>query len=134
MSLNADELEVVPGFEHERLEGSVFESASEPELLDALEKAFSYRGDITILRRDGSSVEGYLFDRAFGATLADSRVRLMPRDGSGKVTLLCSEISGLKFSGRDPAAGKSWEAWVKKYWEKKAAGEKNIQLTPENLD
>ena len=133
MTLKADELEVVPGFEHEQLEGSVWESASEAELLEALEKAFSYRGDITILRRDGSSVEGYLFDRSFGSTLADSLVRLMPRDGS-KITLRCSEISGLKFSGRDPAAGKSWEAWVKKYWEKKAAGETNIELKPETLE
>jgi hypothetical protein len=32
------------------------------------------------------------------------------------------------------AAGKSWEAWLKNYMEKKAAGEKNIGLQPEKLD
>jgi len=32
------------------------------------------------------------------------------------------------------AAGKTFEAWVKKYWEKKAAGETNIQIEPEKLD
>ena len=36
--------------------------------------------------------------------------------------------------GRDTAAGKTFEAWVKKYWEKKAAGEKNIQIEPERLE
>jgi hypothetical protein len=36
--------------------------------------------------------------------------------------------------GRDTAAGKSFETWVKKYREKKAAGEKNIRLEPEKLD
>jgi hypothetical protein len=32
------------------------------------------------------------------------------------------------------AAGKSWDSWVRKYWEKKAAGEKNISLDPEPLE
>jgi hypothetical protein len=32
------------------------------------------------------------------------------------------------------AAGKSWENWVRNYWQKKAAGEKNIGLRPENLE
>ena len=57
--------------------------ATEDELREALEKAFSYRGDITVLRQGRHrSVEGYLFDRGFGATLAESLVRLMRRDGS----------------------------------------------------
>jgi hypothetical protein len=43
-------------------------------------------------------------------------------------------VAGLTFSGRDTAAGKTFDAWVKKYWEKKAAGEKNIQIVPERLD
>ena len=45
-----------------------------------------------------------------------------------------AEISALAFTGRDTAAGKTFEAWVKRYWEKKAAGEKNIQIEPERLD
>ena len=32
------------------------------------------------------------------------------------------------------ADGRSWEAWVKKYAERKAAGEKNIELVPEAID
>jgi hypothetical protein len=99
-----------------------------------LEKAFDYRGDVTITRRDGSCVEGYIFDRRTGPTLAESVVRIIPRGDAGRVTIPYSDIAGLSFSGRDPAAGKSWEAWVKKYWEKKAAGEKNIELTPDKLD
>jgi hypothetical protein len=132
--LNADELEIVPGFEHENLQGRVWEAATEDELRDALEKAFDYRGDVTITRKDGSSVEGYIFDRRAGATLADSCVRLLPKGGPGKLAIPYSEIAAIGFSGRDTAAGKSWEAWLRKYWEKKAAGEKNIELTPENLN
>jgi hypothetical protein len=58
----------------------------------------------------------------------------MPRDGGGKLTITYAQIAALAFTGRDTAAGKSWEAWLRKYWEKKAAGEKNIALTPEKLD
>lgn len=129
-----DESEVVPGFEHENLEGRVFETASDEELRTALEKAFDYRGDVTIRRKDGSRIEGYIFDRRTGNSLAESVVRLFPKDRHEKVSIPYSDIQGLEFTGRDTAAGKSWAAWVKKYWEKKAAGETKIELTPEKLD
>ena len=45
-----------------------------------------------------------------------------------------SDIAALAFTGRDTAAGKSFAAWVKKYNEKKAAGEKNIGIDAEPLD
>ena len=40
--------------------------------------AFDYRGDITVTRKDGSQVTGYLFDRRTGTSLADSAVRIIP--------------------------------------------------------
>jgi hypothetical protein len=129
----ADSLEVAPGFKHEKLEGWVPELASDEEVRQALEKAFDYRGDVTITRKDGNKVEGYIFDRRTGKTLADSAVRLFPKDADQKVSIPYSEIAALAFSGRDTAAGKSFEAWVRKYWEKKAAGEKNIGIQAEDL-
>jgi hypothetical protein len=134
VSLNAEELEVVPGFEHEQLQGRVWQAASDEELRAGLEKAFDYRGDVTIQLKDGTSVEGYIFDRRTGPTLKDSTVRLFPKGQSAKLSIAYSDIAGLTFTGRDTAAGKSWEAWLKKYWEKKAAGETNIELKPEKLD
>ena len=133
-NLTADHLEVVDGRERDQIEGWVPDLASEAELRDALEKAFDYRGDVTITRKDGSRVEGYIFDRRSGPTLADSVVRLIPQNSAQKVSVAYSDIAALAFTGRDTAAGKSWEAWVRKYWEKKAAGEKHIALEPENLD
>ena len=132
--MHPDESEVVPGFAHENLEGKIFETASEEELRTALEKAFDYRGDVTIQRKDGSKVEGYIFDRRTGSTLADSFVRLFPKDRAEKIAIPYSDVAGLAFTGRDTAAGKSWAAWVKRYWEKKAAGETKIELSPEKLD
>jgi hypothetical protein len=129
-----ESLEVSPGFKHEKLEGWVPELAGEEEVRQALEKAFDYRGDVTITRKDGTKVEGYIFDRRTGKTLADSAVRLFPKDSDQKVSVPYSDIAALVFTGRDTAAGKSFDAWVKKYWEKKAAGEKNIGIQAEALD
>jgi len=129
-----DALEVVPGFAHEKLEGWVPQLAGEEETRQALEKAFDYRGDVTITRKDGSKIEGYIFDRRTGKTLSDSVVRLYPKDSGEKVSVPYSDIAALVFTGRDTAAGKSFEAWVKKYWEKKAAGERDIQIKPESLE
>jgi hypothetical protein len=132
--VNAEELEVAPGFEHENLQGRVWQPSDEEELREGLEKAFDYRGDVTITRRDGSTIEGYIFDRRTASALSESIIRLFPKGESAKVSIPYSDIACLAFTGRDTAAGKSWEAWLKKYWEKKTAGEKNIELTPEKLD
>lgn len=128
-----DELEVVPGFGHERLQGWVPALGDEDELRAALEKAFDYRGDITITRKDGTSVEGYLYDRRTGQSLQQSLVRILPQNGSPRVSIPYSDIVSLVFSGRDTAAGRSWEAWMRKYWERKAAGA-TADLEPEALD
>jgi hypothetical protein len=131
---SADELEHIEGRERENLEGWVPELASDAEVREALEKAFDYRGDVTITRKDGSKVEGYLFDRRSGTSLTDSFVRVIPAAERTKINIAYAEIAALAFTGRDTAAGKTFEAWVKKYWEKKAAGEQNIQIEPEKLD
>jgi hypothetical protein len=133
-AVNPDALEVAPGTEHQNLEGWIPPLANEEDLRRALEKAFDYRGDITITRKDGSKIEGYLFDRRSGATLTESLVRLYPKNSSQKVTISYADVAALGFTGRDTAAGKSWEAWMKKYARKKAAGEKDLSLHPEPLD
>jgi len=137
-----DQIEHIAGRERDNLEGSIPAMASEAEIREVLEKAFDYRGDITITRKDGSTIEGYLYDRRNAPTLEQSVIRLMPTPAKGapasttieRVNISYADIAGLKFSGRDTAAGKTFDAWVKKYWEKKAAGETNIQIVPEKLD
>lgn len=131
---NPDELEHAAGREREQLEGWIPALASDAEILEALEKAFDYRGDVTVTRKDGSKVEGYIFDRRTGATLEQSSIRIIPTGQTARVTIAYANVAGLAFTGSDRAAGKTFEAWVKRYWEKKAAGEKNIQIEPERLD
>jgi hypothetical protein len=130
-----NDLENAPGTVHENLEGWVPSLASEDEIRTAFEKAFDYRGDLTVTLKSGEKIEGYIFDRKNdGPTLSDCMVRMMPKGRPDKVRIAYSEIAALAFTGKDTAAGKSFAAWVKKYREKKAAGEKNIGIDAESLD
>ncbi len=132
--LNPDTLEVAPGTIHEIVQGWVPKLATEEELRIALEKAFDYRGDVTVTLKDNSKIEGYLFDRTTGPSLSTSFVRILPKDSHQKVKIAYSDIAALAFTGRDTAAGKSWEAWVGKYWQKKTSGEGDLNLQPESLE
>jgi hypothetical protein len=132
--LDPDALEVAPGTIHEGMEGWVPALATEEELRIALEKAFDYRGDVTLTLKDNSKIEGYLFDRTTGSSLTTSFVRILPKDSHQKLKIAYANIAALAFTGRDTAAGKSWEAWVGKYWQKKASGEGDLSLEPESLE
>src|SRR5437667_9939987 len=132
--LNPDTLEVAPGTVHESVQGWVPKLATEEELRIALEKAFDYRGDVTLTLKDNSSIEGHLFDRATGPSLTNTFGRVLPKDSTQKLKIAYADIAALAFTGRDPAAGKSWEAWVGKYWQKKGSGEGDLTLEPESLE
>jgi Zn/Cd-binding protein ZinT len=127
-------LEVVPGAVHEELEGWVPSLASDDEVREALEKAFDYRGDVTITTKAGEKIEAYVFNRQTGKTLADSFIQYFAPNVATKRKMSYGEIARLEFSGKDRAAGKHWEDWVKAYNERKAAGEKEIALHPDKID
>ena len=129
-----ESLELAPGFKHENLEGWIPELAGDEDLRGALEKAFDYRGDVTLTLKSGEKIEAYIFNRQTGATLADSFVQYFTPKAAEKRKVSYAEIARLEFSGKDRAAGKHWEDWLKAYNERKAAGEKNIALVPEPLE
>jgi hopanoid biosynthesis associated radical SAM protein HpnH len=99
-----------------------------------MEDAFDYRGDVTIRLRTGDRLEGYVFDRQGSPESGTARLRVILKSDGNRVTVEQSEIEELQFTGRDMADGRSFEAWMKKYAAKKAAGETNIELVPEALD
>ena len=129
-----DALEVAPGFERANLEGWIPEFDGDEDVRQALEKAFDYRGDVTLTLKNGERIEAYIFNRLGGKTLADSYVQYFTPRAPEKRKVSYADIARIEFSGKDRAAGKHWEDWVKAYNEKKAAGEKNIALVPEKLD
>jgi hypothetical protein len=127
-------LEVAPGTEHEKLEGWIPSMATDEGVRQALEKAFDYRGDVTITTRAGERIEAYIFNRQTGSTLQDSWITYFAPNVQARQKLSYAEIARLEFSGKDRAAGKHWEDWVKAYNERKAAGEKNIALHPDKME
>lgn len=132
-AFDPNSVEVMQGREREQLEGWIPPMASEQEIREALEKAFDYRGDVTLTLKDGRVVQGYVFDRRPASTLQNSAVRVIPAGERTRISIPYSEIAALAFTGRDNAAGRTFEAWIRKYWEKKAAGETNIGIEAETL-
>lgn len=119
--------------ERATLQGLVATRSDEAALLAALEQAFDYRGDVTLELTDGSRLAGYVYDRKAGPTLATSALRLMPENDAGRVTIAYDRIARIEFTGKDTAAGKSFDNWLKKYVEKKMAGQ-SANIESETLD
>ena len=118
-------------------QGAHYEGQDPEILAQALETAFDYRGNVTLRLGGGEEVKGFVANRDRAAP--EPYVEIFPADGSEKRRILYGSIEGVAFTGRDTAAGKSWETWVKKYREKKEAearGEKreSIGLYPEEID
>ena len=83
-----------------------------------IELAFDYRGNTTIVKADGSVIEGYIFNRS--AEARDPFLEYFDTSGNGPFTLPYSDIANVNFSGKDTAVGKSWEAWQRRKTEAKA--------------
>ena len=106
------------------LQGWSPELTGQEKIKSALDRAFDYRGDVTLTLKNGERLEGFVFDRSTqNPSPADWTVRLIPKDGSGRVTVRFADLAGLEFTGRDMAAGTNFEAWLQRYSEKKARGE-----------
>ncbi len=95
--------------------GYAFEvtDSSNGDLSKALDAAFNYRGNITVTSKDGSETQGYL------SRINNDSIELWSNK-SRRATVAIDAIRRLDFSGKDPAEGKSWEAWVKKQEVKKS--------------
>jgi len=98
----------------------------------AIRAAVDYRGDVS-LHIDGrpQPLVGFVFDLTCRDDDGQAAVRLLPADGQQRLTIPVATIRAIEFTGKDAAAGKSFETWVKKYLAKKAAGEPaNIEADP----
>ena len=100
-------------------------NADDPAVLArAIDLAFEYRGDVTLnITGCDEPLVGYVFDRSAADDAAQSKLRVLPADGSDRVTVTYADVQRLEFSGRDTAEGKSFDTWMRKYVEKKLAGE-----------
>lgn len=94
------------------LQGRLFSPRSRQELIEAVELAFDYRGDVTIELRTGESLCGYLFNR--DATESGGWLEIFPAQSRETRRLSYDDVVRIAFTGEDTASGKSWEQWVAK--------------------
>ncbi len=80
----------------------------EATLEDVVDLAFDYRGDVTVVRTDGTVLTGYVYNRDRHAP--EPYLQLFTPDG-GAHRLRYADVAGIRFTGKDTAAGKSYEAW-----------------------
>jgi hypothetical protein len=113
-------------------EGFRIDGPTPEELARALDAAFDYRGDVTLVLADGEEVTGYLFNRDGAA--AEPHLDLFPRDSDCKRRILYRDIRGVRFSGKDTASGRSWATWVEHHRERKAARERGEDVGAIGLD
>lgn len=101
----------MPTEQEQSLEGwdpGIVESA---DLAFVVERAFDYRGDVTVVRRDGGELVGYLFNR--NADVREPFVQMFLQDGGAPLTIPYAQIASIRFTGRDTAAGNSYAAWLR---------------------
>ena len=88
-------------------------------LAAAVDHAFDYRGDVTLVLADGREVVGFLFNRDREA--AEPFVQIFESEGGGAITIPYARIRAIRFTGRDTAAGSSYAAWLRSRGAAKAA-------------
>ena len=103
----------------ETLEGWAPEIGRGVTLEEVVERAFDYRGNVTVVRADGAEVEGFLFNR--NRDVPRPFVELVDQNGDGPLRILYADIRAVRFTGKDPAAGNSYAAWLRAKEQKKRA-------------
>ncbi len=100
-------------------EGKTIEPANREELNEAIRLAFDYRGDTTLVLKDGNTVEGFVFNH----DPATGMLQIFIKDGkeSTPATVNFDDIGSVFFSGADTAFGQSWDAWQSKSAKQRAA-------------
>lgn len=82
-----------------------------------IEAAFNYRGNVTCHLTDGTTCDGFLFNREFRnpRLKKDQFVELYLAGSGEKKILPFAKIKSIELSGEDHAAGKSYEEWLAKH-------------------
>jgi hypothetical protein len=89
-------------------------------LADVIDRAFDYRGNVTIERHDGRTIMGYVSNRDPRAR--EPFIQLFDDAGEGPITIPYAAIRTIRFTGKDPAAGNSYAAWLDRKAAAKAQG------------
>jgi hypothetical protein len=92
-----------------------------------IERAFDYRGNTTVVKTDGSELEGYVFNRS--AEVVEPFLQMFDAAGNGPIGIRYRDIRTIRFTGKDTAAGNSYVAWLRRR-EQERAGEPAPSTSP----
>jgi hypothetical protein len=109
--------------EEQNLEGWV--PGPDVPLAEVIDHAFDYRGNVTVERRDGTELTGYLSNR--DARAREPYVQMFDTAGEGPFTIRYADIRTIRFTGKDTAAGNAYAAWL----ERKAAAKAQESPAPQ---
>ena len=101
----------------EGLQGAEFRPTSRAELMNVVNLAFNYRGDVTLELKSQETVTGYIFNRV--PDVPHPYLELFPLNHPDPRTIAYDDVQVIRFTGDDTASGKSWETWMQKKQEEK---------------
>src|SRR5205814_10682153 len=96
--------------EEQNLEGWV--PGPDVPLAEIIDRAFDYRGNVTVERRDGTELIGYLSNR--DARAREPFVQMFDAAGEGPIRIPYADIRTIRFTGKDTAAGNSYAPWLER--------------------
>jgi hypothetical protein len=101
------------------LEGWAPEPDAELPLARLVDLAFDYRGNTTVVKRDGTELHGYVFNRDTDAPVP--YLEMFDAEGGGPYRVIYADVRTIHFTGKDTAAGKSYAAWLARRQAEKGA-------------
>lgn len=101
------------------LEGWAPEPDAELSLAHIIDLAFDYRGNTTVILRDGAKLHGYVSNR--DAEAGTPYLEMIDTEGGGPHRVAYADVRTVHFTGKDTAAGKSYAAWLARKQAEKAA-------------
>jgi hypothetical protein len=97
------------------LEGWAPDPDGKLSVAEVVDLAFEYRGDVTVEFVDGTHFTGYVFNRdTHGERAAQSRLEIIETATGQSRSVPYDSVARIRFTGKDMAAGNSYEAWKRR--------------------
>jgi len=109
----------------ESLHGTEYTFVNDQDRRDGIDAAFDYRGDVTLRLTNGEALECFIFNRTPLSKPPQLQVFVKGEDAPRVFPYV--DIAGISFTGKDPADGKSYQAWKAKKHSERAAESKQIE-------
>ena len=73
----------------------------DPAVAEQIEKAFDYRGHVTLTLADGKTVEGFLYNRELAPFKGEPYVELFRKDSDERLRVPAKHVRAVTLSGKD---------------------------------